>query len=90
MSAVECITYPLWFFVVGFEADNIETAWTLPTTGLEIVLSGEHKAPLFMAVDTGERATVTVAFTIADFDEDQRLTIGHDEIDFAAAAAVVT
>lgn len=52
----------------------------------EVVLRCMQDAALFVVVNAGKRAAEVLAVANAYFNEDQRLAIVRDEIDFAAAA----
>ncbi len=55
----------------------------------EEMLGGKDDAPLFFCRDArGSAAEVAIA-ALADFDEDEGVSVTANEVDFAAAAAVV-
>ncbi len=55
----------------------------------QIVAGGENDAPLLGGGDAGGGAAETAALALADFDEDQRVAVATDEVDFSAAAVVI-
>ena len=55
----------------------------------QVVSSGAGKALLFFQIDAGCAVTEVGAASISNFDENKLGAIGHDQIDFTHARAIV-
>lgn len=74
------------------DGDHVETAGTLPVSGvmLQKVLGGARYFSLFAKGDAGRTAAVARRAPVTDFNEHQRPTVEHHQVDLTAAAGVVS
>ncbi len=87
---LKCVPDPVW--LVPLERDHIESAGLAGLVDgmlLQIVARCQHDLALFCPGDRGGGAAMAGLGAVADLNKHQGLALVHDEIDFAAPAAVV-
>src|SRR5690606_21491432 len=77
---------------VGFisvDRDHVETAGRRYPIALQIMLGGENQLSLLGRRHAGSRTAVSTIGTQTHFDENQHVSVLHDQIDLAALAAKI-
>ncbi len=81
--------YPVDVAIAG-NGDHVESNRAVGFSGGKVYMRCCDNARLFGAGDAFSRAAVFIGFTKSDFNNNQRLLVGHDEIEFALFAAKIS